>query len=181
MTRYCEVPGCDKEAYSTGLCHAHYERKRTTGSVGTTPLRIHGDDEKRFWSYVERGECWLWRGTLNRKGYAQWRVKKGQAYVHRWAYERWVGPISEGLQLDHLCRVRNCVNPAHLEPVTPWENTHRSPGLTNATKTHCAQGHAYVPENISMQRGKRVCKECQRQRSRKRKQAARLAKQAKAA
>ena len=75
------------------------------------------------------------------------------------------GPIPEGLTLDHLCRVRACVNPAHLEPVTLRENTLRSPSAPtaiNARKTECLRGHAFTPENTWVHRSRRCCRECKR-------------------
>lgn len=88
---------------------------------------IHGDDERRFWSKVEKTEsCWLWHGKKSRDRYPQFAYgpadEREHVYSHRKAYEDLVGPIPEGLDLDHLCRVRNCVNPEHLEPVTRSEN-----------------------------------------------------------
>ena len=95
------------------------------------------DPDERFWSKVDRngrGGCWLWTASLNRYGYPNFGAVNGRPMAgHRYAYERLVGPIPAGLQLDHLCRVRRCVNPAHLEPVTPKENTRR--GL-RARMTH---------------------------------------------
>jgi hypothetical protein len=86
--------------------------------------------------------------------------------AHRFAYEWLVGPIPEGMELDHLCRNRGCVFPPHLEPVTHRENCLRAPGVAseNVVKTHCPQGHEYTPENtrIIPSTGGRLCKSCQR-------------------
>jgi hypothetical protein len=82
--------------------------------------------------------CWLWTSALTRDGYGQFMTDHS-VLAHRWSYEHYVGPIPAGLQLDHLCRVRSCVNPRHLEPVTNRENCYR--GLKGPTAT-CARGHS---------------------------------------
>ena len=126
----------------------------------------------RFLAKVDRsGECWLWTGALTTNGYGSFMKKKGLQMVraHRFSYEYFVGPIPEGLDLDHLCRVRNCVNPAHLEPVTRRINLLRGMTQTalNASKTHCPAGHPYSPENTYIRpKGQRVCKACSNLRSR---------------
>ena len=109
---------------------------------------------------AKTGDCWLWTGHVNRGGYGMFNAEAGRTRVaHRQSYEIFVGLIPEGLQLDHLCRNRRCVNPAHLEPVTAAENTAR--GL-NAKRTACPRGHDYTPENIYVNRlGAQVCRECQ--------------------
>lgn len=85
----------------------------------------------------------------------------GRAYAHRWSYEYHVGPIPEGLQIDHLCGNRLCVNPKHLEPVTALENLRRADG--NHKKTHCPSGHPYEGDNLRIYRGARLCRACRRQ------------------
>jgi HNH endonuclease len=84
-------------------------------------------EAERFWAKVDKTEsCWLWTGALA-KGYGQFGgTRKQRIQAHRWAYQELVGSIPEGLELDHLCRVRRCVNPAHLEPVTHSVNIMRS-------------------------------------------------------
>lgn len=77
--------------------------------------------------------CWIWQLKIHKKtGYGSVRVKGQDQLAHRWYYEQAHGTIPDGLQIDHLCKVRECVNPAHMEPVTPLENTRRS-GMTKLT------------------------------------------------
>lgn len=116
-----------------------------------------------FWARVDKtGDCWLWTGRLTSHRYGS-VGSKGSA--HRIAYELTVGPIPEGLTIDHLCRVRHCVNPAHLEPVTMTENVRRGESFSavNARKTHCPRGHAYDEKNTyRLPSGSRWCRECKR-------------------
>ena len=86
--------------------------------------------------------------------------------AHRCSYEFLKGEIPNGLVIDHLCRVRNCINPDHLEPVTPLENMMRGNNqtVTNKTKTVCKNGHEFTPENTytNPYSGKRKCRTCNR-------------------
>jgi hypothetical protein len=133
----------------------------------------------RFGLKVEldpRTQCWNWKGSLATRGYGRFFVgrsevlPRGEVYAYRWAYERWVGLVPEGLELDHLCRNRACVNPAHLEPVTKRTNILRGTSFSakNAAKTHCAQGHEYTAENTYPRKsGGRDCRECNREAQRR--------------
>ncbi len=117
----------------------------------------------RFHEKLDRtGDCWLWTGARSTSGYARLRVDGRSVDVHRWAYGLFVGPIPDGLQLDHLCRVRHCVRPSHLEPVTQVENMRRGRGIgvRNSLKTHCPQGHEYTPDNTLNEGGARRCRIC---------------------
>lgn len=117
--------------------------------------------------------CWEWLGAT-RGGYGRIRVgsrtngTRTSASTHRLTYQHYVGPIPEGMQLDHLCRNRACCNPAHLEPVTQSENIQRGDGPTahNTRKTHCPAGHEYDGTNLYIRpdggRGCRACKTAQR-------------------
>jgi hypothetical protein len=119
--------------------------------------------------------CWLWTGSCHPDtGYGRiWFDRHDDRLAHRVIYEWVKGPIPEGLTIDHLCRVRRCVNPAHLEAVTNVENVMRgeSPWAQNARKTHCHRGHPFNPENTWLNKGMRHCRECARQRKRQYRQA----------
>lgn len=119
----------------------------------------------RFVAFVApEGDCWIWTGTTDRVGYGTFWDGARQVKAHRWSYEHHRAEIPEGLQLDHLCRTPSCVNPWHLEPVTPRVNTRRgtSPIAANATKTHCKHGHEFTPANTAVVPGGRKCIECRR-------------------
>lgn len=126
--------------------------------------------EPRFWKFVDKTEdCWLWTGADNGNGYAVFSVSGTNALAHRVSYELVNGPIPEGLVIDHLCRVRLCVNPAHLEAVTTSVNNKR--GLKGDLKekpTHCKLGHEFTSENtyIAKAYGTPVCLTCNRERTR---------------
>lgn len=131
--------------------------------------------EERFWAKVNQhgpipeyaphlGPCWLWTAARDTGGYGQFGVDANRKArnAHRYAYMLLVGPIPEGYEIDHLCRVRHCVNPAHLEAVTPTENKRRSgSGAFHARKTHCPAGHPYDEANTYISPlGHRHCRIC---------------------
>lgn len=136
---------------------------------------------ERFWAKVDRkgaDDCWLWTGGLSTSGYGVFRSECPDApaafrshRAHRISYELIIGPIPEGLQLDHLCRNRACVNPNHLEPVTHKENVLRgeSSSAKRARQTHCKNGHEFSPDNTyESPDGHRECLVCRRDREAKR-------------
>lgn len=126
-------------------------------------------ERQRFESKIKRTDsCWQWTGSRAPNGYGLFWLRGRQASAHRLAYESYTGrTIPHDRQIDHLCRVRSCVNPMHLECVTVSENNRRglSP-LRNRSKTHCKSGHPFTPENTWLHKGARYCKECKRVRLR---------------
>lgn len=129
--------------------------------------------ERRFWAKVNKDgpvhptlgtKCWLWTGCLGGNGYGYVRIKNVSYVSHRVSYEMAGGVIPAGLEIDHLCRVRCCVNPRHLEPVTGRENQIRSPftlASIFSAKTHCPKGHAYAGDNLRIAvGGGRICRAC---------------------
>jgi hypothetical protein len=139
-------------------------------------MRTRRPTPDRFFEKVDAGDCWLWTGTLAGGGYG-WFLADGKSTpAHRWAYEYLVGPIPDGLDIDHLCRVRRCVNPDHLEPVTRIENVRRGYSSTHQrVKTHCPQGHPYVGWNLLVDHGRRRCRTCTNERERRWRRAKRAA------
>lgn len=122
---------------------------------------------ERFWSHVDRtGDCWEWTAYRDRDGYGITNAAAfGTPRAHRVAYALLIGPIPDGMQLDHLCRNRSCVNPDHLEPVTNRENQRRGVTVSsaNSVKTHCPRGHALEGDNLipyRLERGMRECRTC---------------------
>ena len=128
--------------------------------------------------WKSEGSCWDWLGTINEYGYPKISIENHPRRAHRISYEAFIGPIPKGLDLDHLCRNRKCINPKHLEPVTRKENLNRSPitfwrgGQTTAkikkSRTHCKHGHEWSEENTYIHTyGWRVCRECKKIQERK--------------
>lgn len=129
---------------------------------------------ERLWekALADGSGCWIWQGS-GRKGYGRisaGRRGDGMLSAHRVAYEIVKGPIPEGLEPDHLCRNRACINPAHLEVMTHRENVLRGEGPTAgyARQTHCKRGHEFTAENTSHENGSRICRPCRRARESRR-------------
>ena len=122
--------------------------------------------EPRFLAKVNKTEtCWLWTAWIERNGYGRFWLDGRQHGAHRVAYELYVGPIPEGLEIDHLCRVKHCVRPDHLEAVTASENirrmaAHRVP--YQALMEACRKGHPYDDENTIVTETGRQCRTCKR-------------------
>jgi hypothetical protein len=131
--------------------------------------------ECAFWARVavdmyDSDACWPWKGPKNRGGYGLIKIDGVSYRVHRIAYANVRGPIPDGLTLDHLCRTRDCCNPAHLDPVTSRENTLRGNGITatQAQQTHCKRGHELVGANLRVVKKGRQCRQCSRDLARER-------------
>lgn len=141
-----------------------------------TPLRT------RLEMLIDRrgpDECWPWLGFISPDGYGRFRPTQDRyVHAHRVVYEEFVGPIPDGLDIDHVkergCSLRHCMNPAHMEPVTSAENTRRGngPAGVNARKTACIHSHPFTPENTYLYPdGERACRECRRLADRNRRSA----------
>ena len=167
-------------------CHANRRReqvaklkeaRRLAGlpeklKAGRKPTPIQ-DRFNAAWKEDPNSGCWIWQKCIDSNGYgvSWWNGKKISA--HRVAYILYRGPIHEGLEIDHLCRCRSCVNPQHLEAVPPPVNTERgllilARGANNRRKTHCPSGHPYIEGNLYFSRtGARMCKTCHLERANK--------------
>ena len=192
--RPCVAQDCQEMGYGElGLCAMH--RRRTLkhgdpllgGRAGPVAVRRDrfASDEECFLSRLtmdgplasgDLGCCWPW--LAGKAGsYGAFYVDGVQVRAHIWAYEHWIGPVPEGMQLDHVCHNiddacmggkncphRLCVNPYHLEAVPPRTNLLRGKGLSadNARKTHCPEGHEYDEANTIHSCGRRTCKTCKR-------------------
>lgn len=149
-------------------------KKRTDMPTGVYERKVR-DPWTRLWEKVNKngpipearpdlGPCWVWTGSINSGGYGQYYTKERPRLVHPVVYEELIGRVPDGLELDHLCRVRKCCNPRHLEPVTRRVNLLRGETTTakNAAATHCPSGHPYDEKNTYLFRGSRQCRECRR-------------------
>jgi hypothetical protein len=150
VTRGCSVEGCTRSHAARGYCKMHHQRLMRSGSVDAplTPV-------ERFWARVQPVEsgCWLWTGPIDRAGYG--RTGSGPPLAHRFAWQQIRGALPE-LELDHLCRVRACVNPDHLEPVTRAVNNQRAA----LAKETCKQGHPWTAASTLHSGGQRRCRVC---------------------
>lgn len=176
----CAIQGCEKPAASRdpGLCVGHRHRLRRYGDPLFLPERRHPrvdccpetcrpNTAGLFWAKVTGGDvdtCWIWTGRLNEAGYGRYTSATRLVLAHRWAYVHMVGPIPDGLVLDHLCRVRACVNPWHLDPVTDLVNIRRGAATWSRKPIQfCKRGHEYTQENTYLfPTGERACRACRK-------------------
>ena len=167
MAPKCLVSDCPKPKHAKGYCSMHWSRLKNHGNLKDPRPTL----DVRFWAKADKGDpdsCWLWKGSTNHRGYGTFKdFKQGRTTgAHRWAYEIAFGPIPEGLEIDHLCFVRACVNPFHLEAVTHKVNIARGLAGPNGPRQRikaCRQGHEYDESNTWYDKfGKRHCRACNR-------------------
>ncbi len=171
----CSIPGCEALSHARGWCSTHYDRWYRHGSTDDPDAPA-----VRFWRKVQKTEtCWLWTGHCTAGGYGTFSLERRSVFAHRFAYELVVGPIPEGLTLDHRCHNedrscpagdgclhRRCVRPDHLEPATMGQNVRRgNPGGwtagRRAARTHCKRGHLLSEANVTLGAdGGRRCRLC---------------------
>jgi len=164
----CSVDGCTTAVIARGFCSLHWKRWRK-GSDLLAPRQIlwRPTNEERLLARMVRAEsgCWEWTGSSsNIYGHGCLMIAGKSHRAHRLAYETWVGPIPEGLTIDHLCRNPPCINPEHLEPVTNAENIRRAAAAN--LKEHCKRGHLRSENDRFTKQGWRYCGQCTRERDR---------------
>jgi hypothetical protein len=172
--RMCSIVGCARPHRCAGYCDMHYRRWRNHGDPHyLSPQQISRalGVEIHFLSKIEKltGGCWRWTGRLHHGDrYGVFTGCGVNAFAHRWAYEHWVAKIPPGLHLDHFrfpqdgCIGPACVNPEHVRPVTPRENSLRGDTgpAWNLAKTHCLRGHEFNAENTRIKGSSRICRAC---------------------
>lgn len=163
----CSIDGCNEPRHARGVCTKHWH---TWAKQNPDKIRRYVPAiarwEARF--TIEENGCWRWTGTIGSTGYGQISDKGVKHNAHRFGYAHFVGDPGTK-HLDHLCKNRWCVNPAHLEPVTLMENLLRGDrshlGRHLRERTHCPKGHEYTPENVwvNPKTNGRRCRKCARE------------------
>lgn len=179
--KVCEVQGCESARRKRLWCDSHYWRWRMHGDpLHGGPVRSlpSGSPEERFWARVDRsGACWFWTGTSHSDGYGTFRVDGKRVYAHRYSYELHGGHIPSGFHIDHLCRNPPCVNPRHLEPVTPQVNIARGISaevnrMLAKDRAMCGNGHLWIEnEYLPPDGSSRQCRGCRREAGQRRRAA----------
>ena len=127
VTSECKSAECHKRPKGQGYCQRHYDQLRKRGELQPLPKLTA---EQRFWQKVDKsGECWEWTANRTVKGYGAWSISRKSVMPHRFSYELAHGPIPSGMQVDHLCHNRLCVNPGHLRLATNKQNNENPAGL----------------------------------------------------
>lgn len=173
----CSVADCPKDPSSNGMCSMHYARVLRHGSPHIAKTNMEHrpppglSEMERFWHRVEKQAdgCWIWKGHLTR-GYGRFRFDDDTTQpAHRAAWILLVGPIPDANHIDHLCWNRPCVNPDHLEPVTPQENMRRVAERNHDEWTTCQSGRHPYPENrvLEPSTGRYRCLMCRREAQRR--------------
>jgi hypothetical protein len=169
----CSADTCVNVVVAKGLCATHRWRLANWGTTDDKPPTSATD---RFWRHVDKtGACWLWTYNLFNTGYGAFFFGGNNVGAHRFAYEHLVGEIPPHLVVDHLCKVRHCVNPGHMEIVGRGVNSLRgdSPTAISYRTGTCVRGHPFTPENTYRWPKKphtRRCKTCANKRQRERRQ-----------
>lgn len=181
IAAYEETRSAAKAAQLLGMCRQSVqERLHRAGYPLLGPRRLSDEERVAGWlarTVINENGCWIWTGAKKGGGYGNVGVirvdgTKGNAGLHRVVYEHLIGPVPEGLELDHLCRNRACCNPDHLEPVTRSVNLRRGVGVGGRRlplKTHCHRGHAFDEANtwVCKKTGVRKCRACDRENHRR--------------
>lgn len=167
MQAQCSIQDCPQPHLARGWCNLHYRRWRVTGdplAKRPMPPRKRMLATIRFWAKVNKTKtCWFWLGARDRKGYGVFWDGAHLVRAHRFSYQLYHGTLPP--YLDHICRIRHCVNHDHLESVTHAENLRRgiSPTAINSRKVTCPKGHPY---DRRVTAGRR-CRECDRETNRR--------------
>ena len=171
-TKKCSVAGCGRSGKLTrGMCQRHYKRWLKHGdALATRRPELEMTPLQRVLAMADTtnpAACWTATRGIDRGGYARIAYEGKYVRAHRLSYELHVGAIPDGLEIDHTCENEACLNPAHLEPVTPEENMRRRA----ERQTRCRNGHLRTLENVHVDAdGKRSCRPCNRDAVRRYKQ-----------
>lgn len=161
----CTADGCSRQPKTRGFCKSHYESYRKSGKIQVQPQMSR---EEHFWQKVDAsGACWEWTASKDACGYGTFNGGPVLKTIgaHRYAWLLLVGPIEDGLELDHLCWNRACVSPEHLEPVSHEENVRRGKA---ARRVYCVNGHRLADNKYES--GRPGCRTCTREDNRVRSQ-----------